>query len=166
MQAEARKDVSDLHASVGGGQLLRSLSANIVPVSIDDEQSAPTNLPEKSPGWLDIIDSSIVSSSELASLHLEPRQKLLGEWFREGDLGVIYAFRGVGKTWFALLIAKALSEAGRVGDWQANGCTKVLYIDGEMPADLMRARDAGLGALVVKSNFSITRFCSTGLARS
>jgi hypothetical protein len=44
-----------------------------------------------------------------------------------------------------LLIAKALSAGGHVGEWQAPGCAKVLYIDGEMPADLMRDRDCGLG---------------------
>lgn len=30
--------------------------------------------------------------------------------------------------------------------WQAHGGAKVLYIDGEMPADLMRDRDRGLGS--------------------
>ena len=64
--------------------------------------------------------------------------------FCEGDLGFVYAFRGVGKTWLALAMARALSEGGSVGPWQAPEATKVLYIDGEMPADLMRARDVGL----------------------
>jgi hypothetical protein len=95
--------------------------------------------------WIDYIDQSIVSSTELALLALQPRQPLLGDWFKEGDLGFIYAFRGVGKTWFALLIAKALSKGTKVGPWQAYARTKVLYLDGEMPADLMRDRDQGLG---------------------
>ena len=60
-------------------------------------------------------------------------------------MGFIYAFRGVGKTWFALLIAKALSQGTAVGPWRAHARTKVLYLDGEMPADLMRDRDRGLG---------------------
>lgn len=73
-----------------------------------------------------------------------PRKPLLGQWFCEGDLGLIYAFRGVGKTWLALLIAKALAQGGSVGEWRTRERVKVLYIDGEMPADLMRDRDKGL----------------------
>ena len=33
-----------------------------------------------------------------------------------------------------------------VGEWKAPASAKVLYIDGEMPADLMRDRDKGLGS--------------------
>jgi hypothetical protein len=80
----------------------------------------------------------------LAALELKPRKLLLGDWFGEGDLGFIFAPRGVGKTWFALMFAKALSEASTVGEWQARERVRVLYIDGEMPADLMRVRDKGL----------------------
>jgi putative DNA primase/helicase len=58
---------------------------------------------------------------------------------------MIYAYRGVGKTWFALGIAKALSNGGSFGPWKAHRPTKVLYVDGEMPADLMRQRDRGFG---------------------
>jgi RecA-family ATPase len=75
---------------------------------------------------------------------LKPRKKLLGDWFCEGDLGFIFAFRGVGKTWLAMAIAHALSKGGKLGDWQAPEPVKVLYVDGEMPADLMRDRSKGL----------------------
>jgi putative DNA primase/helicase len=86
----------------------------------------------------------VVTSSELRQLALKPRKKLLGEWLCEGDLGFIFAFRGVGKTWFALAIARALSHGGQLGDWKAPECVKVLYVDGEMPPDLMRDRCGGL----------------------
>jgi AAA domain len=139
MPAAEAKDLSDIHARDGRENLVPKIQENIVPIG------AGSDVENNESSWLEAIDDSVVSSTELASLRLQQRELLLGEWFREGDLGIIYAFRGVGKTWFALLIAKALSEAGQVGDWQAHGSTKVLYIDGEMPADLMRARDAGLG---------------------
>ncbi|MBA2271860.1 MAG: AAA family ATPase [Chthoniobacterales bacterium] len=95
--------------------------------------------------WDEALDRSVITSTQLRSLQLAPRRKLLGEWFCEGDLGFIYAFRGVGKTWLALSIARALSEGSAVGEWKAHQQVKVLYIDGEMPPDLMRARDKGLG---------------------
>lgn len=94
--------------------------------------------------WNDALNESVVTASELHSLKLKPRQKLLGDWFCEGDLGFIFAFRGTGKTWLSLAIAHALSNGGQLGDWQAPAAVKVLYIDGEMPPDLMRDRCDGL----------------------
>ncbi len=96
--------------------------------------------------WLENIDRSTVRSSELATMQLSSRKPLLGAWLCEGDYGLIYAPRGVGKTWLGLLIAKAVAIAGRVGEWEAPESAKTLYIDGEMPADLMRDRDRGLGS--------------------
>jgi RecA-family ATPase len=98
--------------------------------------------PEQS--WNDALAKSVVTSRELGQLHLTPRKKLLSDWFREGDLGFIFAFRGVGKTWLALAIAEALSTAGKLGDWKAHERVRVLYVDGEMPPDLMRDRAQGL----------------------
>ena len=72
------------------------------------------------------------------------RRRLLGDWFCEADQGFIFAFRGVGKTWFGLGLARALAEGGTFGPWKAHEKVKVLYVDGEMPADLMRSRDNGL----------------------
>jgi hypothetical protein len=96
--------------------------------------------------WLQTLDSAVVRSSQLAALSLSPRRPLLGDWLCEGDYGIIFAPRGVGKTWLALLIAKAVGTGARVGEWVAPNPAKVLYIDGEMPADLMRDRDKGLGS--------------------
>ena len=100
--------------------------------------------PQKS--WADALNESVVTSSELRDLRLTPRQKLLGDWFCEGDLGFIFASRGVGKTWLALAIAQALSTGGELGDWQAREPVNVLYINGQMPPDLMRGRRQGLEA--------------------
>jgi AAA domain/CHC2 zinc finger len=99
---------------------------------------------EAEKSWMDALDEAVVTSSELHSLKLKQRQKLLGDWFCEGDLGFIFAFRGVGKTWFALATAQSLSTGGKLGDYQAHTPVKVLYIDGEMPPDLMRDRCDGL----------------------
>jgi len=101
---------------------------------------------ETEKSWIDALNESVVTSRELHDLELIPRKKLLGAFFCEGDLGFIFAFRGVGKTWFALGIAQALSTGGKLGDWQAPEPVRVLYIDGEMPPDLMRERCAGLDA--------------------
>src|SRR5207249_895580 len=42
--------------------------------------------------WVNALNDSVVTASELRELHLTPRRKLLGDWFCEGDLGFIFAF--------------------------------------------------------------------------
>jgi len=105
---QAKKDISDIHADLGRDGLLEAIQSNVVPI-----ESVPTNR------WADALAKAIVSSSELESLSLTPRRKLLGDFFCEGDLGFIYAFRGVGKTWMALMMARALAEGGTIGPWRA-----------------------------------------------
>ncbi len=133
MPAKQAKDVSDIQAEVGRDRLISTLASTLVPIE-----------PEQKSAWAQALSSAVISSSQLAALKLQPRRRLLGGWFCEGDLGFVYAIRGVGKTWLALDMARALSEGGSIGPWQAHEATKVLYIDGEMPADLMQARDVGL----------------------
>ena len=117
--------------------------------TVDDMITAMANaevMRKADKSWLDALSESVVTSSQLRDLHLTPRRKLLGDWFCEGDLGFIFAFRGVGKTWLALAIAQALSTGGKLGGWKALAPVKVLYVDGEMPPDLMRVRCEGLQA--------------------
>jgi len=109
-----------------------------------DAMNAAETLREAEKSWDDALSESIVTSLELSNLALTPRKKLLGDWLCEGDCGFVYAPRGVGKTWFALAIAQALSTAGKLGEWKALERVRVLYVDGEMPPDLMRDRANGL----------------------
>jgi hypothetical protein len=112
----------------------------------DDKPAKDSKQTTEAINWLTTIDAATVRSSELASLTLNRRHPLLSDWLCEGDYGIIFASRGVGKTWLGLLIAKAVATGGNVGEWKAPGPAKVLYIDGEMPPDLMRDRDRGLGS--------------------
>jgi len=127
-----RKQVSPANASTSWGTVALG------------EQLQKLHEPEKS--WPDALKESVVTANELHGLKLTPRKKLLGGWFAEADAGFIFAPRGVGKTFIALAIARALSKAGQLGDWEAPEAVKVLYVDGEMPADLMRERIEGLDA--------------------
>ena len=117
----------------------------VLPNGRDGKQpDQPRDRPETN--WLATIDTATVPSSALASLTLKQRSPLLADWLCEGDYGIIFAPRGVGKTWFGLLIAKAVARGGRLGEWKAPEPASVLYVDGEMPPDLMRDRDKGLGS--------------------
>jgi hypothetical protein len=94
--------------------------------------------------WPEALQRAIITSVEFRRLLLRPKALLLGDWFAEGDLGFIYAKRGTGKTWLAIGIAEAVSLGTQLGEWKAHAPVKVLYVDGEMPPDLTRARMKGL----------------------
>jgi len=92
------------------------------------------------------LRQSFVTSSGLASMDLPPRPRILGEWLREGDLGFVYAARGVGKSWLAMLMAHAIAEGESLGEWTAGeGTRRVLYLDAEMNLPDTRERSMAIG---------------------
>jgi putative DNA primase/helicase len=100
--------------------------------------------------WADALVTSTVTITTLHGLTLRPRKPLLGKdpaWFCEGDLGIIFGPRGVAKTFFGAAISQALSTGGMIGEWKTPSPVKVLYVDAEMPADMMRTRFEALAAV-------------------
>lgn len=55
---------------------------------------------------------------------------------------MLYAWRGIGKTFFALEIAYAVASGGSFLGWVAPKPRGVLYIDGEMPGIVLQERIA------------------------
>jgi AAA domain len=94
--------------------------------------------------WLDHFTKATCSPEGLAQLSVPPREPIIGEWFKEGDLGFIYGARGLGKTWLAMLLARKCAEGGTVADWKVHRPRRVLYVDGEMSFDGIRERDTAL----------------------
>jgi AAA domain len=75
----------------------------------------------------------LITSSQLMKLPIVPRPKILGEWMREGDLGYLYAPRGHGKTWLAMLLGNSIAEGKSLGEWQKGELSRrVIYFDAEM----------------------------------
>jgi KaiC/GvpD/RAD55 family RecA-like ATPase len=75
----------------------------------------------------------IQSAQEISSLLLRPKSFLVENWLPRGGLAMVWAARGVGKTWFCLELAVCVAEGD---DFLAYGvpCAEtVLYVDGEMP---------------------------------
>ena len=90
------------------------------------------------------LKKTICSCTDLDTVNIPSRSPILGQWFFEGDLGFIFAFRGTGKTFIALAMSSAIANAGQCGPWRANEKRKVLYVDGEMPFDEFLFRSKGL----------------------
>lgn len=59
---------------------------------------------------------------------------------REGQLGQVYATRGVGKTWFNLTLALVMASGGSAMLYRSPMPSRVLYIDGEMAYEDLKSR--------------------------
>jgi putative DNA primase/helicase len=122
--------------------------AEFKPQTFSPDGKAPEPGPaQETEDWFTKLQSSVVlaTRADLGSLILKPRVPLLGGWLCASDYGIIFGPRGVAKTWFSLMIANAIAAGSALGEWNANNPGKVLFIDGEMPADMMRDRILGFG---------------------
>ena len=94
--------------------------------------------------WPSAFQRALHSGATFVAQDTAPRPALLSSFFREGDFGFIYAPRGVGKTWLAMLMARAVAEGSALGEWPAGdaGPQRVCYVDGEvnLPDAIERAR--------------------------
>lgn len=77
---------------------------------------------------------------DLIALELPKPKKLLDPWLTDQSLNMVYANRGVGKTYFALNCAYALATAGSFLKYTSKTPVSVCYIDGEMQAPLLIER--------------------------
>jgi len=95
-----------------------------------ETQWTPAPLPPPPPAAL---LPALITADALTRLEVPQRPKLLGEWLREGDYGLLFAPRGHGKTWLAMLIGKALALNEPLGLWTAGELPRrVVYFDAEM----------------------------------
>lgn len=107
------------------------------------------DLVEATPSARDLLaayERSTMSCEALRKLGIPLREPVLGTFFLEGDLGFIYAPRGLGKTWLSLAMASAIATGGSCGIWQAASPRRVVYVDGEMPSESVVQRVQGLGS--------------------
>ena len=77
--------------------------------------------------------AALLNAAELLELPLDKRPPLLGKWMKQGDLGYLFAPRGAGKSWMAMLIGKSIAEGASLGDWErGEEAQAVFYFDAEM----------------------------------
>jgi putative DNA primase/helicase len=83
--------------------------------------------------WSESLPKSVLSDEQLDKLEVQPRPLLIEPWCRQGDLGFVFAARGVGKTWLGIHTAHCLAANKDFGPWKVpRQENKVLYMDGEM----------------------------------
>ena len=107
---------------------------------------------------LDVLDV-VLDAEEFLMRKFPPRHLMLSPWLPDQGLTMIFAPRGVGKTWVSLAIAHTVASGGAFLRWHAQRPRRVLYIDGEMPAVLLQQRYAtvvaALGTEAPRENFRL-----------
>ena len=100
------------------------------------EKAAPTSADD----LLRMCNEALLSGEAILTTKATPREQVLGELMLTSSVALLYAARGVGKTWCGLGIAHAIATGGTWGNWKAPNRRRVLYVDGEMAYDLMQER--------------------------
>jgi putative DNA primase/helicase len=90
--------------------------------------------------------SRVLTLAEFLSLEVPEREPLLvladggDAVLRQKDLAMLFARRGVGKTWATLGLAVAVGSGGSFLRWRAPKARRVLLVDGEMSAGALQER--------------------------
>lgn len=122
-----------------GHDVVREQLAEVVMLADSSQENAE--------GQPDKRSLHVVNVADLLTMDLPERGHILYPVIPEQGLAMLYAPRGLGKTWAALSIAYAVASGQRVfSGWNAQKPRKVLYLDGEMPARTMKERLASIAA--------------------
>ena len=110
--------------------------------------SVPVTAPLKAIGLTDFLN-----------INVAPREMLLSPVLPERSLAMLYAPRGIGKSWLALSIGMAIAAGGTLLRWNAPKKRKILIVDGEMPLvslqERLREISAGLARDIPNEGFRI-----------
>ena len=92
------------------------------------------------------FSAALLSAEDLVTTPMPRRTALLGQWMKQGDLGYLFAPRGAGKSWMAMLIAQAVADGLPLGQWSAGEAPRpVIYFDAEMNLADVQERSCKLG---------------------
>lgn len=88
------------------------------------------------------LDKVILDYRQLLQAEI-PERKMILTWLPEGSLAMVYAPRGLGKTFFGLSLAASIASGEPFMRWPVVEPCGVLYIDGEMALLELRKRITG-----------------------
>ena len=89
----------------------------------------------------DISTKCIVYAlNDFMKLELPKQEMLLFPIIPTKSLTMLHAYRGVGKSFFAMSIAYAVATGSKFLRWESNKPAKVLYVDGEMSSTALQER--------------------------
>jgi hypothetical protein len=100
-----------------------------------------------------------IGLTDFLNIDVPAREMLLSPILPERSLAMLYAPRGVGKSWLGLSIGLAVAAGQPLLRWSAPRQRNVLYVDGEMPTvslqERLREIAVGLGRDIPNDGFRI-----------
>lgn len=124
-------------------------------ISLKETVTAPnTEIPYKEKFAYKEVDSNVsdksvalkenpivaIDGASLIRMDIPPKELLMSPWLPQRGIAMIYAPRGIGKTFLALEVAIAVATGTDLLNWKTNKAGKVLYIDGEMGGSDLQPR--------------------------
>jgi putative DNA primase/helicase len=100
-----------------------------------------------------------IGLNDFLRIDVPPREMLLAPILPERSLAMLYAPRGIGKSWLGLSIGLAVAAGETLLRWNAPRKRKVLVVDGEMPLvslqERLRELATGFAADIPNDGFRI-----------
>ncbi len=101
------------------------------------------------------LSGFVLTLTTLFSLVIPERENIISSWLAAQSICMVYAARGLGKTWFCLALALAVALGEPFFGWKVPKARRVLYIDGEMPTKMYRDRLLALCNGIIPDNLDI-----------
>lgn len=95
---------------------------------------------ERPRGPIGRLQKHITSAADLVLQEIPPREYVVDPFLPSSSLSMIYAARGIGKTWFALSLAMAISRGQDFLTFEVPKQRTVLLVDGEMTLSDLQSR--------------------------
>jgi putative DNA primase/helicase len=111
---------------------IRNFLSQILPAH---QTAIPTPVLEQSRASL-----QAVGINDFLNLYVPAREMLLSPILPERSLSMLYAPRGLGKSWLALSIGLSVAAGQSLLRWSSPRHRNVLYVDGEMPLVSLQER--------------------------
>ena len=87
-----------------------------------------------------LLASYVMSAADLVRLEIKPREFIVEPFLATQSLNMLYAVRGIGKTWVGLTLAICVARGEDFFGYSVERERNVLYIDGEMPLPDLKER--------------------------
>lgn len=87
-----------------------------------------------------VLTDCVMSLRDFQAMQIKPRDFLVMPWLSSASLNMVYAARGLGKSWFVHHLALCLARGEKFLAWQVQRKCRVLLVDGEMPDATLQKR--------------------------